>query len=253
MGVPIPSLSFGRRGILFEVGAAPALGAPQIQQNRRILRCSHGWPTYPRFWDMWDSVSLGVLSFSPVCCEKDGTLKSPTAKCTRNLLWVSLCQTSWVALTYSRGGPHIPGFGRCGNQPHYVRVAHISLILGYVGICPHNVRLGETLCHARPHPKLLGDSATSHSVSVFLSCSCRRIHHVGCPILFADFGEKGGNAVRVHVSLILLGGPHIPGFGICGGIYPHNVRLFVTSGAPIRPAFARVGSATLQEHGFTGR
>src|SRR5271166_3280126 len=35
--------------------AAPALGAPQIQQNRRILSA---WPTYPWFWDMWGLESL---------------------------------------------------------------------------------------------------------------------------------------------------------------------------------------------------
>jgi len=45
-----------------EVGAAPALGAPQIQQNRRTL---HGWPPYPRFWDMWGFRTLGSHSYRP--------------------------------------------------------------------------------------------------------------------------------------------------------------------------------------------
>jgi|SRR5271157_812027 len=41
---------------------------------------SRGWPTYPRFWDMWESSLPGVLEKS------DGD-------CTRNLLWVPLCLT----------------------------------------------------------------------------------------------------------------------------------------------------------------
>jgi len=53
------NLPFGRS----EVGAAPALGAPQIQQNRWPFRL---WPTYPFFWDMRESNTLLVAHISLV-------------------------------------------------------------------------------------------------------------------------------------------------------------------------------------------
>ncbi len=125
---------------------------------------------------------------------KDGTLKSPPANCTRNLFWVSLCQTSRWPLT-------------C-----LIRwVAHISLILGYVGICPHNVRLGETLCHARPHPKLLGDSATSHSPVMLLPSVILMLDTVGstypdlCPQYVGIYPSPAASKARYSPACGLLG------------------------------------------------
>src|SRR5271169_6076276 len=94
----------------------PTLGAPQVQQNRRILR---EWPTYPRFWDMWDPIpgcprfrapvvgaSLGRVPGLPRSFGgRAGSSKSPPANCTRNLLWISLCQTLFVPVPPSAGAP----------------------------------------------------------------------------------------------------------------------------------------------------
>jgi hypothetical protein len=85
------------------------------------------WTALPGLWDLRDSDISGAPFYRLLLAVGQGSLKSPSANCTRNLLWVPLCLALWwptFACSWqmrgsrcpvlSTGGPHIPGFGICG-------------------------------------------------------------------------------------------------------------------------------------------
>ena len=149
-----------------------------------------GAPPVALFWRQCGN--LGAPFLPPLFGGRAGPQKSPSANCTRNLLWVSLCQTSWVAHIYPMLG--YVGFQLLGAPP-------LSSVFGDKGETgcshSHNVRPGETLRHARRYYTYVNDYVSFY---VFALTTIADLWES------SSLARRGGRGICFSFRVILSGG-----------------------------------------------